>query len=65
LRFKTQPVSVDTFQVKTAYINYFNDTSSHPFTVTGTAAGFTVTGSGTVTQSSVTNGTFEGAPVLQ
>lgn len=58
-------VSSETFQVKTAYINYFTDTSSHPFLVSGTAAGFKVTGSGTVTQSGVTNGTFEGAAVLQ
>lgn len=58
-------VSTDTFQVKTAYINYFNDISSHPFTVSGTTAGFVVTGSGTVTQSPVTNGVFEGAAVLQ
>lgn len=58
-------VSTDTFQIKTAYINDFNDTSSHPFTVSGTTAGFVVTGSGTVTQSPVTNGLFEGATVLQ
>lgn len=58
-------VSANTFQVKTAYISYFNDTSSHPFTVSGTTAGFAVTGSGTVTQSPVTSGLFEGATVLQ
>lgn len=57
--------STDTFQVKTAYINYFNDTSNHPFKISGTAAGYAVTGSGTVEQSSIGNGTFEGAPVLQ
>ncbi|MDD2881264.1 MAG: hypothetical protein PHQ58_12580 [Rhodoferax sp.] len=57
--------STDTFQVKAAYVNYFNDTRSYPFTVSGTASGFSVTGSGTVTQSPVTNGLFEGAAVLQ
>lgn len=58
-------VSVDTFQVKTAYVNYFNDTRSYPFRISGTVAGFNVTGSGTVSQSVVTNGLFEAAAVLQ
>lgn len=61
----TPVVSTDTFQLKTAYINHFNDTSSHPFTVSGTVSGFVVTGTGTVTQSAVTNGLFEGATALQ
>lgn len=58
-------VSADTFQVKTAYVNYFNDTLSYPFRISGTVAGFSVTGSGTVTQSGVTSGLFETAAVLQ
>lgn len=58
-------VSTDTFQVKTAYINYFNDISSHPFTISGATAGLVVTGSGTVTHSPVTSGIFEGASALQ
>ena len=58
-------VSTDTFQLKTAYVNYINDTSTHPFKISGVAAGYSATGSGTVTQTSVTNGTFEGVAVLQ
>lgn len=57
--------SVETFQVKSAYVNYVNDSRSLPFTISGTASGVSVTGSGTVTQSTLTNTTFEGLPVLQ
>ncbi len=57
--------STDIFQVKTAYVNYFNDSRSLPFTISGTISGFSVSGSGTLTQSGVTAGNFEGSPVLQ
>ena len=61
----TPVVSTDVFQVKTAYVNYFNDIGTYPFVVSGTAAGYSVTGSGTVTQSNVTSGTFESVAALQ
>lgn len=57
--------STETFQVRTAYINYVNDSRTLPFTISGTTAGVSVSGSGTLTQSSVTNSTFEGAAALQ
>lgn len=57
--------STDIFQVKTAYVNYFNDSRSLPFTISGTISGVSVSGSGTLTQSGVTAGSFEGLPVLQ
>lgn len=57
--------SVDTFQFKTAFVNYVSDSRSLPFTITGTTSGVSVTGSGTVTQSTLTSSTFEGLPVLQ
>ena len=53
--------STDNFQVKTAYVNYFNDSRSLPFSISGTSSGVTVSGSGTLTQSSVTNGTGVGS----
>lgn len=58
-------VSTDIFQVKTAYINYFKDTNTYPFTISGNTSGYSVTGSGTLTQSSVTSGMFEGLAALQ
>ncbi len=61
----TPVVSADIFQVKTAYINYFNDTATYPFTISGTVSGYSVSGSGSLAQSSVTGGTFEGAAALQ
>ena len=57
--------STDIFQVKTAFVNYFNDSRSLPFTISGTISGVSVSGSGTLTQSGVTAGSFEGLPVLQ
>ena len=57
--------SVDIFQTKTAYVNYVNDSRSLPFTIAGTTSGVSVTGSGTVTQSTLTSSTFEGLPVLK
>jgi len=57
--------STETFQVKTAYVSYFTDSRSLPFTMSGTTSGVSVNGSGTVTQSGVTSGTFEGVAALQ
>lgn len=54
--------STDTFQLRTAYVNYLQDTRSLPFTLSGTSSGYSVTGSGTTTQGSVFSTTFEGQP---
>lgn len=61
----TPAASTNTFQLKAAYINYFNDLRSLPFKVSGSMSGVNVTGSGTLTQSNISNGTFEGITVLQ
>ena len=50
--------STETFQVKTAYVSYFTDSRSLPFTMSGTTSGVSVNGSGTVTQSGVTSSSF-------
>ena len=65
----TGPVaSTSTFQLKQAYTNDFNETKTFPFTVSGTltAGGNTgtVTGSGTLASSAISNVTFEGAAAL-
>ncbi len=57
--------STDTFQVRTAYVNYVTETRSLPFTVTGTTSGNTVTGSGTATQGALTSATFESQAAQQ
>ena len=51
--------STETFQLRAAYVNYFSDTRSLPFTVTGSVSGTSVTGSGTTTQGAVSSATFE------
>lgn len=57
--------STDTFQLKTAWVNYFTNTGTHPFTVSGTSSGTSFTGSGTATNGSVSSATFESASALQ
>lgn len=62
----TGPVaSTETFQLRTAYVNYVTETRSLPFTVTGTTSGNSVTGSGTATQGALTSATFESQPAQQ
>jgi hypothetical protein len=62
----TGPVaSTETFQLRTAYVNYVTETRSLPFTVTGTTSGYSVTGSGTATQGSLTSATFESQAAQQ
>lgn len=56
--------STETFQLRTAYVSYITDSRSLPFTLTGVASGINVTGSGTVTQGSLSSSTFEGQPAL-
>lgn len=57
--------SLEISPVQASYINYFNGSLTLPFTLSGTVAGIPVSGSGTVTQSSVSSTTFEGATALQ
>jgi hypothetical protein len=57
--------STETFQIKTAFVNYFNSTGSLPFTVSGTSSGVSITGSGTLTGSTPVSATFESMPALQ
>lgn len=52
--------STETFQLRTAYVSYINGSGSWPFTISGTASGVSVTGSGTTTAGSVSSTTFEG-----
>jgi hypothetical protein len=61
----TAPVSsTETFQLRTAWVNYITDTRSLPFTVTGMASGTPVTGSGTMTQGSLSSTVFESRSAL-
>lgn len=57
--------STETFQVRAAYINYLNDTRTLPFTLSGSTSGLPVSGSGSLTQSSLTSSSFEGFSALQ
>lgn len=57
--------STATFQLLTAQANDTQQTSTLPFTISGTFNGFTVTGNGSVTRGNVTSGTFESQTVLQ
>jgi hypothetical protein len=50
--------STQTFQIQTAIVNLFTSTSTLPFSVSGTVNGATVTGTGTVTNGSVSGATF-------
>lgn len=62
----TGPVaSTETFQLRTAYVNYVTETRSLPFKVTGTTSGYSVTGSGTATHGALTSGTFESKAAQQ
>ena len=57
--------STETFQLKTAYINSLTTASSKPFSISGTSSGISVSGSGTVTESSLTSAVFEGVSCNQ
>ncbi len=61
----TGPVSsTETFQLRTGWVNYITDTRSLPFTLTGTVSGTPVTGSGTLTQGSLSRTVFESQNAL-
>jgi len=57
--------STETFPLKAIYINAVISPSSENFTISGTSSGVAVTGSGTVTSSNLSAGTFEGLSALQ
>lgn len=57
--------STETFQLRTAWVNYVTDSRSMPFSLSGTISGVNVTGSGTVTQGSLSSTTFESQSALQ
>lgn len=57
--------STETFQLRTAWVNYLTDTRSLPFTVSGTSSGIPITGSGTLTQGSLSAAVFEGVSAMQ
>lgn len=57
--------STSTFQLRTAYENSVNQTSTLPFTVGGTIGGVGISGSGSATRGNVTATTFEGQSALQ
>lgn len=57
--------TIDTYQLKTAWVNYFNDSSTLNFTVSGVVSGVTITGSGKVTQSVPSSATFENVAGLK
>jgi hypothetical protein len=61
----TPATSTDSYQLRTAYVNYLRDTRSAPFTVSGTVQGINVTGSGSATQGALTSTTFENQTALQ
>lgn len=52
--------SSETFQLRAAFVNYFNDSHSYPFTVSGSISDISVAGSGTTTEGSQTASSFEG-----
>lgn len=56
--------STEVFQLRTAYANYVNDSRSLPYTLSGTISGYSVTGTGTLTQGAVFSTTFENRTAL-
>lgn len=56
--------STESFNLRAAYVNYINDSRSLPYTISGTISGYSATGSGTLTQGSLTSATFEGQAAL-
>ena len=62
----TGPVtSTETFQLRTGWVNYITDTRSSPFTLTGSVSGTAVTGTGTLTQGSLSSAVFESQNALK
>jgi hypothetical protein len=57
--------STETFQLRAGWVNYITDTRSLPFTLTGSVSGTAVTGSGTLTQGSLSSAVFESQNALK
>jgi hypothetical protein len=57
--------ALDSYAFKTAWVNFFNDSSTLNFTVSGVISGVTISGSGAVTQSVPASATFENAAGLK
>ena len=57
--------SSESFPLMTVYRNTLISSSSNTYTLTGTVGGVAITGSGTVTSSNLSAGTFEGLSALQ
>ena len=57
--------STASFNLQAVQAAEFTTAATRPFTLSGTASGYAVTGSGTEVAGSVTAGTFEGLPALQ
>ena len=51
--------ALDSYAFKTAWVNFFNDSSTLNFTVSGVISGVVISGNGTVTQSVPASATFE------
>jgi hypothetical protein len=51
--------AIDTYPLKTAWVNYFNDSSTLNFTVSGMVSGVTISGAGRLAQGIPSAGTFE------
>jgi hypothetical protein len=61
----TPVASTATFQLRTATANFFQQSSTAPFTISGRSGSYAVTGSGSVTSGTMTSTTFEGQAALQ
>ncbi|NTV87014.1 MAG: hypothetical protein HGA21_09745, partial [Burkholderiaceae bacterium] len=61
--FPTAPVpavpALDSYAFKSAWVNFFNDSSTLNFAVSGVISGVVLSGNGTVTQSAPASATFE------
>lgn len=61
----TPITSTDTFDLRTAYVNYVNPTVSQSFTTSGTVAGKPATGTGLDSTGILSTGIFEGVNALK
>lgn len=61
----TPVASTESFPLQTVWANYFNDTRSLNFTLSGSISGVGFSGSGTLTQNAPASTSFEGASALE
>lgn len=52
--------STETFQLRAAWVNYYTDAGSHPFTVNGSSSGYAYSGTGSVATSGANAALFQG-----